>query len=78
LNPLNSPSRLPLLCGKAGAGECTLAQALAPEHRALLFPEDSWLMRACPLGVDLLRLGRSIVLDFPAHAKAHSFLAGAA
>jgi len=33
------------MCGKAGAGKSTLAQALATQHRALLISEDVWLAR---------------------------------
>jgi predicted kinase len=36
---------LHFLCGKAGAGKSTLAQALATAHRAILISEDIWLAR---------------------------------
>jgi predicted kinase len=36
---------LHFLCGKAGAGKSTLAQALATKHHAVLICEDIWLAR---------------------------------
>jgi predicted kinase len=45
--PLASPT-LHFMCGKAGAGKSTLAQALAQEHNAILLCEDVWLARLYP------------------------------
>jgi len=42
---MSTPACLHHLCGKAGAGKSTLAQALATTHRAILISEDIWLMR---------------------------------
>jgi predicted kinase len=36
---------LHFMCGKAGAGKTTVANALAQEHAALLISEDIWMMR---------------------------------
>ena len=90
MNASNSGPCLHLLCGKAGAGKSTQAQALAAEHRAILIAEDIWLMRLYgpmasfddyrtysqrvkavvgPLVVDLLSLGQTVVLDYPANTQ---------
>lgn len=42
---MSAKACLHLLCGKAGAGKSTLAEALAATHRAILISEDIWLSR---------------------------------
>lgn len=36
---------LHFFCGKAGAGKCSVANAVAREHAAILISEDLWLAR---------------------------------
>jgi len=45
---MNTTPALHFMCGKAGAGKSTLAQALAIEHNAILICEDVWMARLFP------------------------------
>jgi predicted kinase len=40
-----TPGVLYLLCGRAGAGESTLARKISTDMKAVLFCEDQWLAR---------------------------------
>jgi len=46
---MNTTPALHFMCGKAGAGKSTLAQALAIEHNAILICEDVWMARLFPV-----------------------------